>query len=77
MDELTTFIDRLKRIGIELEISMNYPWLYINSINGKPVKEKFMAKHGFTIAFMPIIREDQSINFTDLGEIFKLNRKYL
>lgn len=53
-----------------------YPWLYIHSINGKYVSEKFKANHGFTISFLPI-EEDSELEFTDIGEIFKLIRKYI
>jgi hypothetical protein len=35
-----------------------------------------MGDHGFTIAFYPI-RKDQELQFTDIGEIFKLIRKYI
>ena len=74
-DKLTILIERLKAVGIEIELAGNIPWVYIYSINGKPVKEMFMANHGFTIAFLPI-RSDKEIEFTDISEIFKLIRKY-
>lgn len=73
--KLDIFIQRLKRLGINISIVGNYPWLYIDIINGKKVIEKFEANHGFTIAFLPI-RKDQELKFTDIGEIFKLIRKY-
>jgi hypothetical protein len=76
MNELELFIKRLKKIGINIEIVTNYPWIYIYKINEKTVKEKFMANHGFTIAFMPIHKE-QKLKLTDTKEIFKLIRKYL
>ena len=75
MDKLTIFIDRLKKIGLDLKLVSNYPWIYIDTINGKRVTEKFRADHGFTVAFFPI-RKNQELNFTDLKEIFKLIRKY-
>lgn len=75
MDKIKTLIIRLKKIGIELELVSNYPWIYISTINGKYVTEKFQGNHGFTIAFSPI-RKDQELHFTDIGEIFKLIRKY-
>ena len=53
----------------------NYPWVYINKINGKRVTEKFQAEHGFTIAFLPI-RHNQKLKITDRAEIFKLLKKY-
>jgi hypothetical protein len=76
MNELEVFIKRLKKIGINIEIITNYPWIYIYKINEKTVKEKFMANHGFTVAFMPIHKE-QKLELTDISEIFKLIKKYL
>ena len=76
MDKLTLFISRLNKIGIDIKLSSNYPWIYIDSINGVRVTEKFMANHGFTIAFMPI-RKGQELKFTDIKEIFNLIKKYI
>ena len=73
---LTQFIERLKKIGIEVELVGNYPWIYIDKINGKRVTERFEGNHGFTIAFLPV-RNDQEMEFTDIAEIFKLIRKYV
>jgi len=75
-DKLTIFIDRLRNIGIDLQLGGNYPWIYIDYINGKRVTEKFMANHGFTVAFYPI-KADKQIEFTDIKETFKLIRKYV
>ena len=74
-NKLDVFIQRLKKIGINVSLSSNVPWIYIDTINGKKVIEKFEANHGFTIAFLPI-RKDQELKFTDIGEIFKLIREY-
>jgi hypothetical protein len=75
-DKLTSFINRMNRIGIDIELFSNIPWIYINSINGKRVTETFEANHGFTVAFLPV-RVDKEIEFTDITEIFKLIRKYV
>lgn len=75
-NKLEIFINRLNKIGIQIKLSSNYPWIYIDSINGVIVTEKFMADHGFTIAFMPI-RKGQELKFTDIKEIFNLIRKYV
>ena len=74
-DKLTIFRNRLKKLGIETEYFGNFPWLYLDTINGKKVVERFHAEHGFTIAFLPI-KVGEEIQFTDIGEIFKLIRKY-
>lgn len=75
-DKLTSFINRMNRIGIDIKLAGNYPWIYINSINGKRVVETFETNHGFTVAFLPV-RADKELELTDIGEIFKLIRKYI
>jgi hypothetical protein len=75
-DKLTSFINRMNRIGIDIKLCSNIPWVYINSINGKRVRETFQANHGFTIAFLPV-KADKQIELTDIGETFKLIRKYI
>ena len=72
---IKSFVERLKKIGIEVKLVNNVPWIYIEEINGKRVTELFQGNHGFTIAFYPI-RKEQEFKFTDIGEIFKLIRKY-
>lgn len=75
MDILEVFIKRMKSLNIDIELVYNYPWIYINKINGKKVIEKFQGNHGFTIAFLPI-KKEQKIEFTDIDKIFNLVRKY-
>lgn len=65
-------IDRLNKIGITLDLVGNYPWIYVRKINGKTVTEKYLANHGFTMAFI----NGTDGTLTDLKEIFKLIRKY-
>lgn len=72
--KLNIFVARLKSIGIDIELSANYPWIYLDKVNGKKVTERFHAEHGFTIAFLPIKGEE--LRFTDITEIFKIIRKY-
>lgn len=76
-DKLTIFVDRMEKIGVKVELGGNFPWIYIDSINGKRVKEEdfYLGNHGFTIAFLPI-RPKQELEFTDIEKIFKLVRKY-
>ena len=74
--KIDVFIRRLEKIGIDITILGNFPWIYIHTINGKVVKERYMGDHGFTIAFLPI-RKGQRLEFTDIGKIFELIRKYV
>ena len=77
MESLSIFVDRLKKIGIEVELFGNYPWIYLDKINGKKVTEKFQADHGFTVAFLNNPFLNKSVEFTDTKEIFKLIREYI
>lgn len=76
MDKIEVFINRLKKLNINVELIGNIPWIYLSKINGKIVTETFAGEHGFTIAFLPI-RTNQELQFTDINEIFKLIRKYI
>lgn len=75
MEKVTIFVNRLQKIGIKIELVGNFPWIYLDKVNDKKVTEKFQAKHGFTIAFLPI-RKGQELKFTDIAEIFKIIYKY-
>ena len=75
-DKITVFVERLKKIGIEVELAGNYPWVYIDNICGKRVTETFEGNHGFTLIFLPGRNDSPPSEFTDIGEIFKLIRKY-
>lgn len=72
---LDDFRRRMTKLGIECEFVGNFPWIYLDKINGKRVTERFCGNHGFTIAFLPI-REGQKMNLLDIGEIMKVVRKY-
>jgi hypothetical protein len=78
MTTIKSFVERLKKIGIDVELGCNYPWVYLEKINGKRVKEKFRANHGFTAFFIAIKRDDpHAEKITDISKIFKLIRRYL
>lgn len=72
---INRLVSRLKRIGIQVRLVGNYPWIYLDEVNGKRVTEKFCGNHGFTIAFLPI-RKDQKMELTDIREVFNIIRKY-
>lgn len=74
-ERLNTFIGRMKKLNIDVKLSGNYPWIYIDTINGKRVTEKFLGNHGFTIAFLPLKPEDK-LELTDIKEIMNIFRKY-
>ena len=49
---IASFVQRLKRIGVDVELVLNYPWVYMTKVNGVPVTETFKAHHGFTAFFI-------------------------
>jgi hypothetical protein len=69
---INVFVNRLKKIGIKVGLAVNYPWIYIDKINGKIVTEKFEANHGFTIAMYLV---NGRIRFTSRRKIFQLIRE--
>jgi hypothetical protein len=74
---LEVFRNRLKRIGIDVEFCGNYPWIYLDYINGVRVKEKTSdSNHGFNIAWLPVMANRPFI-FTNTKEMFELIRKYI
>lgn len=75
--KITIFVERLKKIGIEVKLTGNFPWVYINEICGIRVTETFAANHGFTLIFLPGRNDSPVSEFTDITEIFKLIRKYV
>jgi hypothetical protein len=74
---LNRLVPRLKKIGIEIEMSGNIPWIYLDKVNGNRIKKEdyFCGNHGFTIAFYPI-KSDQKMELTDIKEVFRIIRKY-
>jgi hypothetical protein len=75
-DKIKVFVERLKKIGIEVKLQGNFPWVYIDEICGLKVKERFEGNHGFTLIFLPVRNDSPPSEFTDITEIFKLIRKY-
>lgn len=77
LDQVSDLLRRCEKLGIKLEGSSNFPWIYLTKVNGKRVTEQFLGNHGFTIAFLPIKKEIKYLKLTDTKEVFKLIRKYL
>jgi hypothetical protein len=75
---ITTLKNRLSRIGIEIEMSLNLPWIYLDRINGIRVRrEDFTENHGFNLAWYPI-REGERIRLAeDPKTIINLIRRYV
>lgn len=72
MDDLQTFISRLSKIGIKLNLFANYPWIYIDRVNGNKIpKSEWNENHGYNLGFM-----NKRFDFVDLEKTFNLIRKY-
>jgi len=76
MSKLKSFVTHLAKLDIKVELVGNYPWIYLDKINGVKVTEKFRGNHGFTIAFEPV-KIGKELHLTNIPEIFKLIRKYV
>jgi len=74
MTTIQSFVNRLKKIGVEVELLGNYPWVYLDKVNGKKVKGTLHADHGFTVFFVAI-RRGEPDKITDITEIFKKIRE--
>jgi hypothetical protein len=77
MNEIDIFVNRLKKIGVEVELVGNIPWIYLNKVNGNKVKqEDYNANHGYTIAWYPVRLGQEPHLDADLKRTFKVIRKY-
>lgn len=79
MNEIEIFRNRLKKIGIEISLIGNYPWIYLDAVNGNKVaREDFLnANHGYTIAWSGVrAGQEPHLNWHDIKTTFKLIRKY-
>ena len=79
MNEVVKFRERLGKIGIEIELEGNVPWIYLKSVNGNRVQPEdwINANHGHCIAWFPAgLDDDFRLNWHDIKLTFKLIRKY-
>jgi hypothetical protein len=74
---LNRLVPRLKKIGINIEMYGNVPWIYLDKVNGNRIKKEdyFCGNHGFTIAFYPV-RVGEKMKLTDIRKVFEIIRKY-
>jgi hypothetical protein len=77
MNEVQIFINRMKRIGIELELVGNVPWIYLEKVNGNRIRpEDYSDNHGYTIAWYPVRLGDTVKLDSDIKRTFDIIRKY-
>lgn len=78
VDVLSILKNRLSKLGIELEFVGNYPWIYLDRVNGIRIRqEDFTANHGFNIAWYGIRNEDKIRFAEDPKTIIALIRRYV
>jgi hypothetical protein len=76
-DVISILVKRLRRCGIEIELTGNYPWIYLDKVNGNRIKkEDFTANHGFNIAWFGIKNDDKIKLAEEPKVIIALIRKY-
>lgn len=76
MTTIPSFINRLEKIGIQVELIGNYPWIYLDKVNGKKVQGKFEGNHGFT-CFWRAIKTGQKDHISDISVVFNKIRETL
>lgn len=78
MNILDVLVERLNKIGIEIKLSGNYPWIYLEEVNSNRIQEEdyYLANHGFTIAFLPTTL-GKKMEILDIKKTFEVIRKYL
>jgi hypothetical protein len=72
MYKIQSLHNKLKNIGIDVTFEANYPWIYLSTVNGKQVTERFGGNHGFT-AFM----HNQHTVWSDRKHVFEKIRSML
>lgn len=78
MTTIKSFIERLKKIGIEVELSGNYPWIYLEKVNGHKIHERYLGNHGFTVFFEAWkYNHPHKERITRISTIFKKIREVL
>lgn len=77
-NEINIFCKRMEKIGIKIQLVGNYPWIYLDSVNGNRIKKEdyYLANHGFTIGWSGIKIDSKPHLIEDRDLIFKMIRKY-
>ena len=74
MDKIETFINRMRKLNIDIKLMYNFPYIYLAEVNGKSVTETHYSDYAFTIAFLPVDR-NKELHFLDIGKMFEVIRK--
>lgn len=78
MTTIKSFVERLKKIGVEVTLINNYPWVYMTYVNGHRIYERYQGNHGFTVFFRAVRYNDPNeVKITDISKIFRKIREVL
>lgn len=73
-----TLVRRLAKLGIDIELKANAPWVYLDKVNGTKVLAPFMGEHGFTAFFLCDGDHDPyCVTFSDRRKVFQKIRQIL
>lgn len=70
--KVKSFVEKLAKIGIKVELIGNIPWIYLDTVNGARVTERFGGNHGFTVFMW-----SKDVTWTDRKYVFKKIRSML
>lgn len=76
MTTIESFVNRLAKIGITVTLVANYPWVYLDTVNGKKVWGKYYGNHGFTVFIVPVLSKYPA-HITNIRVVFKKIREML
>ncbi|MEY4333493.1 MAG: hypothetical protein RLZZ196_2236 [Bacteroidota bacterium] len=78
MNEIEIFIERLKKIEIQIELAGNIPWIYLDKVNGNKVKyEDWNSNHGYNVAWYPVrLGSEPHLDWDCMKRTFEIIRKY-
>lgn len=67
-NNLDIFVKRMRKLDIEITFISNYPWIYLDTINGKKVTEKLASEHGFVVGLFTL---KGGFRFSDTTKLFE------
>jgi len=76
MTTIKSFVERLQKIGINVTLVGNYPWVYLDTVNGKKVNGTLHANHGFTV-FFQAVKVGEVDRITEIPIIFSKIREMI
>lgn len=77
MNPLESFVRRLNKLGIKVTFFANYPWIYLDTVNGIKVTGKYQAEHGFTAFWCNKPTEKFKYKITDTKVVFAKIREMI